>query len=799
MTAPPEADRGVDGIRRPYVGQSIPRVNDSKLLAGSGRFVDDIEFPGIVQATILRSTVAHGDVVEFDAREALEDPEVRLILGPDEIQAVTAPLPCIWLAPGQRFTEGPVVETRQRYVGQPLGIIVAASRGAAEDAAELVALSFDELPCVTDSQESVDTRDVLLYPEWGDNTCATVDAGDSRDEIEATIAKADRVVERTLRIQRIAPSPMETRGVVARWDSGDEYLTVWMSTQTPHHVRDLLATTLKLRADQIRVVAGDVGGGFGAKEHLYPDEILVCLAAMKLPGIPVKWIEDRVEHMTATLHGRDAVHRARLALDSEGRFLALHSEILGNLGAHSSNVGLGPFRVSASMLPGPYHFERAGASITAVVTNTTPTGAYRGFGMQEATWVRERLVDEAAREIGMDPVELRLLNMISPDELPLTTRTLQNYDSGDYPESLRLAAAAAKGASMPEGDQRVRRGVGYATHVEFTGLGTSKVQQIVGFHLGGYETALVRVEPDGSVTVSSGVMGMGQGIETGLAQLAADHLGIGIERVHVRLGDTTSAPYSATGSIASRSMTVGGGAVVTASKRLRERIQAIAAFQLEISPNDLELVQDSSGRDVFRPKGQPDVAVTWEQVAASGWLNWDVPDDVGSIGLEERFIHNPEDISYAYATHAVAVSVDLQTGLVALEGYWVTHDSGVLVNPMICDGQVLGGIAQGIGIALYEEMSWGEGGQPQTTTYLDYPLPLSSDVPTVEIQHLVTPSPFIPGGMKGLGEGGTIAAPAAIGNAIAAAVPEIAQHVLTTPLSPDVLWTLINEAGLHDG
>lgn len=785
--------------RRPYVGQSVLRVNDPKLLTGAGRFVDDIELPGMLHATILRSTVAHGEITSFDGSAASSESDVSLVLGPDDIASATHPLPCIWLAPGQRYTEGPIASRRLHYVGQPLGIVVADTRAAAEDAAELIGLEVDELPSVTDSEAACEPGSPLLFPQWGDNICATVEAGDPFDEIEQVMAEAAHVVERRLRIQRIAPNPMETRGLVARWDAGDQYLTVWMSTQTPHHVRDLLATTLGLRADQIRVVAGDLGGGFGAKEHLYPDEIYVCLAAMRTDGRPVKWIEDRVEHLTATTHGRDAIHRARIALDAEGRFLALHSSILGNLGAHPSNVGLGPFRVSASMLPGPYRFDRAGASITAVVSNTTPTGAYRGFGMQEATWVRERLIDEAARELGMDPVELRLRNMITADELPCTTRTHQNYDSGDYPESLRTARAAAQAGASGASTDRVRRGIGYASYVEFTGLGTSKVQQIVGFHLGGYESALVRVEPDGSVTVSSGVMGMGQGIETGFAQLAADHLGISIDRVHVRLGDTTSAPYSATGSIASRSMTVGGGAVVKASDNLRERMLGIAAHQLEISPRDLELVRDEQGRDVFRPKGQPDMSITWERVAASGWLNWDVPDDMSPdrIGLEERYVHNPDDISYAYATHAVAVAVDLDTGLVSLEGYWVTHDSGVLVNPMICDGQVLGGIAQGIGIALYEDMRWGEGGQPQTTTYLDYVLPLSHDVPDVAIEHMITPSPFIPGGMKGLGEGGTIGAPAAIGNAIAAAVPEIADRLLETPFSPSRIWTYLHEAGLH--
>lgn len=785
------------GVRRPYVGQNVRRVNDPKLLTGGGRFTDDLQLPGLLHATIVRSTVAHGNVSAYDGSVARAEADVALVLGPRDIAAATSNIPCVWHAPGQRMLDYPVTSTHVTYVGQPIGIVVAESRAAAEDAVELLEIAFDELPSVTDSEEAVAPGAPLLVPEWGDNVCATVSAGDERERIEEVIASAAHVVERRFRIQRIAPNPMETRAVVARWDAFDETLTVWMSTQTPHHCRDHLAIALGLRADQVRVAVQELGGGFGAKEHLYPDEIMVCLAAMRL-GRPVKWVEDRVEHLTATLHGRDAVHRGRLALDADGRFLAIHTDILGNLGAHPSNVGLGPFRVSMSMLPGPYRFDSAGASLSAVITNTTPTGAYRGFGMQEATWVRERLVDEAARELGFDRVDLRLRNMLKPDDLPYLTQTFQNYDSGDYPEGLRLTAAAVAEAGPRPSEGRIRRGVGYASHVEFSGLGTSRSQQIVGFHLGGYETAMVRVEPDGSVTVSSGVTGMGQGIETGFAQLAADHLGIGIERIRVRLGDSARDPYSATGSIASRSMTVGGGALVRASDRLRERMLAIAAHQMEISPADLELVQDDQGRDVFRPKGSPDVALTFEQVAEKAWLNWDVPDDTKDIGLEETFILNPDDISYAYATHAVAVSVDLDTGLVSLDGYWVTHDSGVLVNPMICDGQVLGGIAQGIGIALYEGMQWGEGGQPTTTTYLDYVLPLSCDVPDVQIHHLITPSPFIPGGMKGLGEGGTIASPAAVGNAIAAAVPEIAHRLLETPFTPSKLWEFIDEAGLHE-
>ena len=775
-----------------YIGRSVKRINDPKLLAGAGRFVDDIHFPDMVHATIVRSTTAHGTIVGFEASGA----DALLVLGPDDIEAVTKPMPCVWLAPGQRMTSTPVASRTVRYVGQPIGIVVSTSRAAAEDCAELLSIDIDELEVVTDSEQALAPGAPVLYPELGDNVIADFQAGSSSDDIEKAFAGAAHVIERRLRIQRIAPNPMETRGVVARWDDGEQRLTVWMSTQTPHHCRDHLALCLGLKTDQVRVIMNEIGGGFGAKEHLYPDEIMVCLAAMRL-GRPVKWIEDRVEHMTATLHGRDAVHRARLAMAADGTFLAIETDIIGNLGAHPSNVGLGPFRVSVQMLPGPYRFSIAGGRIRAVVSNTTPTGAYRGFGMQEAAWVRERLVDEAARELGFDPVELRMLNMITPDELPRVMPTHTNYDSGDYPEALRrVAQMASQRISTPtEPGSRVRRGVGFSSQVEFTGLGPSKDQQLVGFSLGGYETAVVRMEPDGSVVVSSGVTGMGQGIETGLAQLTADTLGISIERVTVRLGDTESAPYSSTGSIASRSMTVGGGAVVAASRILRDRILKIAAHQWEISPQDLAIVADPNGRDFVQVKGSPDVRVDVGAIAEKAWLNWDVPDDT-DIGLEVRYAYNPEDCSYSYASQAVAVSVDLDTGLVSLEGYWVVHDSGVLVNPMICDGQILGGITQGIGIALHEEMRWGEGGQPLTTTYLDYVLPVSADVPEIHIDHMITPSPFIPGGMKGLGEGGVIPTPAAIANAIASAIPEIAGQLLETPLSPSRVWELVHRGGL---
>jgi carbon-monoxide dehydrogenase large subunit len=771
------------------VGARVRRLNDPRLLRGEGRYVDDLHLAGMVHATVLRSPVAHGDVRSFDATGT----DALLVLGPDEIAAATRPLDCVWLAEGQRQTSVPLGERRVRYVGQPIGLVVAASRPAAEDAAEMIEVDYDELPTVSDQEAALAEGAPLLHPDWGTNVAAEFAVGDDRETVDAAMARAARVVERRLVIPRIVPSPMETRGVVASWDSNLRELTFWSSTQTPHHVRDHLALSLGLSADQVRVIAPDLGGGFGSKEHLYPDEVLVALAAMRL-GRPVKWIEDRVEHFTATMHARDAIHYARLGMDDDGRFVAIASDVVGNLGAHPSNVGTGPFRISGTMLPGPYRFASAGVTIRGVLTNTTPTGAYRGFGMQEAAWVRERLVDEAARELGIDPVELRLMNMLREDELPHTTPTFQEYDSGDYAEGLRGVRDLVAKSELPTTTEggRVRRGVGYASQVEFTGLGPSQVQKIVGFHLGGFETGVVRIDPDGSVVVSSGVMGMGQGIETTLAQIAAERLGVPLEKVRVALGDTKVAPYSASGSIASRSMTVGGGAVTRASIALSDKMRRIAAHQIEADPDDVELVDG-----VFGVKGVPGSGIGFDDVAAKAWLGWDLPPGEDP-GLEVKDIHDPSNISYSYSSHAAAVAVDLDTGKVDIEGYWVTHDVGTVINPMIVDGQVMGGVAQGIGIALYEKMTYGESAQPTTTSFLDYLVPLSGDVPDLVIGHTEHPAPHIPGGMKGAGEGGTIPAPATVANAVAAAVPEIAGELLETPLSPGRMWELLHEAGLHE-
>ncbi|MEV4107814.1 xanthine dehydrogenase family protein molybdopterin-binding subunit [Nonomuraea sp. NPDC049695] len=758
----------------PYVGARTPRREDARLLTGKGRYVGAVRLPGTLHAYVVRSPIAHGRLVGCDAKAAWAVEGVLDVITPADAAGLS--LPCVSLAPGQRMTSFPVLDDAIRYVGQPLAVVVARTPEAARDAAELVDLSLDELPAAVGTERAMEEGAPLLYPEWGTNVLTDFTLGDA--DWASFAEQAAHVVEMTFTMGRVSPYPLEPRGVVASY-AGDE-LTVHISSQAPHHVREHLADALGLSHDRVRVISGDTGGGFGAKEHVYPDEALICLAAMRL-GRPVSWSESPGDRLFATLPARAAVHRARLALAEDGRFLALHADVIGDVGAHPSNVGISTFAVTATLLPGPYRFDRVAVRVRGVVTNTTPTGSYRGFGQPEATLTRERLIDEAARRLGIDRIELRLRNMLGPDELPYTTRVYQRYDSGDYPLALRTLRDLVTPVEKADGR---RRGIGYSCHVESTGMGPSMDLKATAIQAGGYETVVLRMEQDASVVVSSGVVSMGQGIETALAQLAADRVGVPIERVRVVLGDTATTPYSSIGAIASRSLAVGGGALTRAADQLRGKLMALAAHRLEAAPDDLEIADGS-----VRVKGDPAASVTLRELATSAWRGWDLPDGAAP-GLEERVSYDPADYTFAYGAHAAAVAVDPETGAVEVERYWVVNDAGVLVNPAVVEGQLRGGVAQSIGMALTEEIVYTPEGQPIT----DYLLPTTREVPDIEVVMLETPSPITPGGMKGVGEAGTIGPPAAIANAVAAALPEIADRITGVPLTPSRLWSLLAAA-----
>ncbi|WP_168701211.1 xanthine dehydrogenase family protein molybdopterin-binding subunit [Gordonia paraffinivorans] len=772
------------------IGAPVTRVQDDRMLRGDGWYVDDIKATDALHAAVLRSPIAAGRITGFDASDAAAEPSVRLVLGPDELEAGLDTLPAPWLIPGQQEVDFVLFDRQIRYVGQPLAIVVAESRAAAEDALELIELDFEETDAVVSIEEARAEGAPLVHPELGSNQVGQIHFGDPVDALEQAFADAHTVIDRVFSIPRISHNSMEPRGIIAEWVPATGQMTIHSSTQVPHMVRQDVAKALRLRADQVRVVAPDVGGAFGLKTLLFPDEAFVCLAAKTL-GAKVKWIEDRSEALVASYQGRGQLDRARLALDADGKFLALHIDLHGDVGAYSCTAtgGTGPFQVSGLMAEGPYKYAAAaGATVTAWYTNAVPTGAYRGYGMQEATYVRERLVDEAARVMGIDPVELRRCNMITESELPFVTRLQMPYDSGDYPESLERAVALAEGKNTTSTD-RVRRGIGYSSFTEITGFAPTALTEIYGIHWSTWDSSKIRINEDGSVTVFSGLTSIGQGVETAFAQLAAEVLGVPLEKVSVQLGDTAVSPFANMASQASRALTIGGPALVDAATRLRERMQVLAANTLKTEPDNV--VFDG---EVFSTK-DGSASATWQQVAHRGWMGWGRGDS-DKIALEELGEYDPPSITYGYATHAAQVAVDLDTGKVDVEAYWLVHDAGVLVNPLIVEGQIAGGVAMGFGTALLEEVVYSDAGQPLTTTYLDYLLPASEDVPDIEMEHTVHPSAITPGGFKGVGESGTIPAPAAIANAVANAVPEIAENLVSLPMSPSRVWTLLDKAGL---
>jgi|TARA_B100000315_G_scaffold250514_1_gene283463 carbon-monoxide dehydrogenase large subunit len=767
-------------MRPRHVGQRVPKVNDHGPLHGTGRYVDDIEHPNMLHAAIVRSPVAHGLLTSFDTRPLEEGTSV---FGPERLRThIHAELPVLWRVGDQEQLSTSVVDEHLRYVGQPIGVAVAGSRYLAEDAAEAVDLAIDELSPVVDIDQAMAPDALLLYPGSGTNVIATFEAGDTAEHDDTVFAAADRVLRTTLRIGRVHGLAIEGRGIVAVPGPRGK-LTIYTSTQTPHGVRDSVCEVLGLRQSDVRVIAPDVGGAFGLKDHVYEDELMVMIAALEL-GRPVKWIEDRFESLLTTTHARDEIHEVAVAFDNDGTLRGLRVDGRRNVGARLAIFGGGPLFTTFGIVPGPYRWESVRGVGRLVATTTMSTGAYRGFGQTQAALIRERAVDLVARELDMDPVELREMNMISADELPYQMRTLMQLDNGDYPAALRRASELITRAPDPPDDDRAR-GIGYCSYVQMAGIGPSDTNEAIGIQIGGFESATVRVEPDGSVRVATGASPHGQGLETTIPQLVADELGIDPNFIELIHGDTDTTPYSAYGTAASRSIAVGGGAAVIAAQRLAESIRRVAAEMLEANPADIEL---GGGRATVTGTH---VGVAIADVARRAWQGFRLPEG-SNPGLVESFCYEPASATFSYATHACRVAVDTDTGVVDVEEYVVVHDCGTIVNPTIVEGQIHGGVAQGLGAALLEEVFHDDQGQPLSSTLLDYHVPISASMPEIRIEHLEIPSPFTPGGMKGMGEGGTNGSYAAIVNAVCAALPEVDWTDLTTPLSPNRIWGVLH-------
>ncbi len=770
-----------------WLGAPVRRNEDPRLLVGQGTFVDDVRLPGMVHAAVLRSPHAHARIRRVDVRGALEHPEVLLVLTHADLPpGLREPLPKLIPHPDLKHhkTQYALAPDKVRHVGEPVAFVVATSRYAAEDALERIEVDYEPLPAVVDLEEAVQGRPALVHEDIGTNVAAH--SVQRVGDYEAARARADLVVARRFVVDRGCAAPLETRGVVAQWDGRSRQLTVWDSTQAPIPIRNGLAALFGLPQKDVRVIAPDVGGGFGPKIMMfYPEEVLVPLAAMRLER-PVKWIEDRREHFVATNHERTQIHDAEVALTRDGRILGVRTVFLHDAGAYIPYGLIIPI-VAECTLPGPYRIPNYHAEFRAVFTNKTITSPYRGAGRPHGVFVMERLLDLAARQLGLDRAEIRRRNFIQPDEFPYEVGLIYQdnaplvYDSGNYPAALDRALEAVGYDRWPEEKARYRAegrrvGLGFACYVEGSGIGP-------------YEGCRVTVEPSGKVYVATGVGTQGQGHFTSLAQVVADALGVAVEDVHVVTGDTGAFGWG-TGTFASRAAVVAGSAAHLAAQAVRQKALQVAATLLEASPEDLELV----GGHV-RVRGAPTRSVSLGEVArAANPLRGVIPAEWEGPGLEATRYFAPPRGTFSNGVHAALVEVDPETATLRFLRYVVVHDCGVVLNPRILDGQIHGGVAQGIGGSFYERLVYDEHGQLVSGSFVDFQIPTAVEIPDIEVHHLQTPSPLNPLGAKGAGEGGVIPVPALLAQAVEDALDDLDLEITQMPLHPDLLFGLIQNA-----
>ena len=770
------------------VGASLPRKEDRRLLRGRGEFVGDIAMPGAMDVAFVRSPLAHARINGVAKPAGAED---RVFAATD--LARVRPIVARSGLPGFKVSEQPVLAAgRVRYAGELVAACLGETRAAAEDLAGRVGLDLEELPGVADMLRARSPDSPLVHPEWGDNVFLETVVDGDLDDIGR---RAAVTVTRTLRTARQCMSPLEGRGVLAYWDRRLEMLVIHTACQIPHVVRTGLAECLGLEQDQVRIVVPDVGGAFGYKGILLPEEVVLGWIAMHRDH-PVRWIEDRREQLTANANCREHHYVITGHAAADGTLLAIDCEAHVDAGAYSSY----PFSACleaaqvANILPGPYVYEGYRCRTWAVATNKPPILPYRGVARTVVCLALEVLLDAVARALGMDPVELRLKNLVGPEQMPFDNITGRHYDSGDYPQCLRRAAGAI---DLPAVRERQRRGepdgrrigAGFSIFCEQAAHGASVYGTWGVSMIPGHEQAGARMTPSGGLELRVGLHSHGQGLETTLAQVAHEVLSIDPDKVRVIHGDTAATPYS-TGTWGSRAMVMAGGAVAAACEALGERLAALGAHLLQAARDEVTL-RDGG---VHGPSGH----VSLEEVARLWYLQPQaLPDDVDPRGLEVTEGYKPvvDSGTFSYSAHACLVAIDTETGEIELLDYVVVEDGGVLVNPMIVDGQVYGGVAQGIGTALYEEMPFDDAAQPLASTLADYHLPGAPEIPAIRIEHMETPSPYTRFGQKGIGEGGTIGSPAAIANAVNDALAPLGAEVDSTPITMHQVLAKIMAAG----
>jgi carbon-monoxide dehydrogenase large subunit len=771
----------------PYVGRRMPRKEDPRLIQGISHYADDLRLPGLLHCVFVRSPHAHAKVDSINVTAARSAPGVVAVYTAAELAqlGLTGGVPCAGQLPDLKTPRHPILsEGYVRFVGEPVAAVIAEDPYQARDAAELVEVEYESLPAVVDGEKAVTGEPALVHEQFGSNVAFNFPL--KNGDIAAAFKNADRVVKARFINQRLAPVPMETRGLVAQYLPGEKSLTVWTSTQIPHLAKTQISLMLGIPETQVRVVTPEVGGGFGSKLNVYREEALVPFAAMQL-GRPVKWSEGRRENLAATIHGRDHIQDVELALRKNGQILGLRVRIIADLGAYYQLLTPIIPTLTALLLPGCYKMSAIDCEIVGVFTNKMATDAYRGAGRPEATYLIERIVDLAARELRLDPAEIRRRNFPQKTEYPYNTVTGIFYDSGNYEGTLAKALKIANYEKLRARQREGRKqgkyyGVGLSTYVEICAMGPSSAMPA-----GGWESGTVRVEPTGKITVLTGASPHGQGQETTFAQIIADQFGLTPDDVSVVHGDTAAVPYGI-GTFGSRATAVGGTAMYVAAQKVKGKMAKIAAHLLQTSPDDIVFAPGAHIQTKDTKK-----TLAFGEVVGAAYVAKNLPPGV-EPGLEGTHFFEPSNFTFPFGAHVCCVEVDAETGQIKLEKYIAVDDCGRVINPLIVEGQIHGGIVQGLSQALFEEVIYNEDGQLVTGELMDYCLPKAAQCPEMKLERTCTPTNVNPMGVKGVGEAGTIGSTPAIVNAVCDALAPLGVMHIDMPLKPERVWRAIQQA-----
>ena len=774
------------------VGQRVKRREDPRLIQGRGTYVDDVKIVGLQHLAFKRSDIAHGRIrsIETSAAEAMDG--VEAVFTGAQIAELLAPMPIGTPFPSPEHRA--VAVDTVRFVGDPVAVVVACDRYAARDAADAIEVDYEPLPAVVDPEKAMSGESAVLHPDFENNVAlgplpsgTGVGRKGAVDDtaVDAAFEAADVVIAQRMVNQRLAPSSIEARGVVAHYEPGREALTIWSSSQNPHILRTFVAQMLDLGEDRVRAIAPEVGGGFGAKINIYGEEYVAAALSKRL-GLPIKWIEDRSEAFLATVHGRDLIAYVELAAAREGKVLGLRMRIIADIGAYNMLLTAGVPTNSMTMANATYAFPAIRATLTEVFTSKTPTDAYRGAGRPEAAYFVERAMDMLARELDMDPAELRRKNFIQPDQFPYKTQMGAVYDSGDYEKALDHALTVAGWERLRQERDAARAdgrlvGLGLSMYVEICGMGPSST-----LPPGGWEHSQVTVERDGRISATTGTSPHGQGNETTFAQMLADQFGVPLDHVTIHHGDTAVVKQGI-GTFGSRSQAVGGAALHDAGAKVKSKMAKFAAALLEAHESDLVFENGT-----IAVKGAPASAKPFAEVAAYAYRPVRLPEGL-TPGLSDEAFFEPSNNTYPFGCHIAMMEIDRETGEPRLLKMVAVDDAGHLINPLIVEGQIHGGLAQGIGQAMVEEVAYAADGQPLTASFMDYALPRASDFPRFELDNTVTPTPVNPLGAKGVGEAGTIGSTPCIVNAAVDALSGFGVRHLDMMLRPEKLWRIIHE------